>query len=509
MAVAAKRKRLGYRMFFWCRIFVSLGILLLFLRTFTSSRQMWSDLRADLTAAQFTGALMSGGVTSLVVLGILLISLLLGRWYCSFLCPFGTLQLLAWKSGGLLKLAAKGRYAPPSRLRYFLPALAGVGLIFSLWPLFVVMDPLSNFGRGVRGLYALVAGQPVGPFFLGALGMFGAVLGFAFFQGRRFCDWCPLGTLLGLCARTAPLGMTLRPDLCVGCGNCEALCPMRCIDASNKTLDRERCVLCLNCAAHCAMGALDYGCAGSLSPSKRRAFFQIFHDRAAFFAGASGLLYLGGATFRALRSSGAGAAAEPASGEAGLAEPEFMENVMPPGAGNREDFLSRCIRCGACVAACPSGIVRIDRTSWPELDYSRGYCQYNCRECSNACPAHALRPFHDAEEKRRTRIALSDLHRKNCVVITRRESCGACAEVCPTHALRMEPLKDGSNLTAPVFDPLYCIGCGGCLQVCPALPKAFAVRGVAVQVRTPGMRPGEDDDEGLPSLPASGDDFPF
>ncbi|MDR1873748.1 MAG: 4Fe-4S dicluster domain-containing protein [Synergistaceae bacterium] len=495
------------------RLLVALGVLVLFLRTFTSSLLKWSDLRAALADSQFTGALMTAGLFSVVAVTVLLVSALLGRWYCSVLCPFGTLQEVFRR---LCARWRKGRYISVWPLRYFIPVLSGIGVVLAIPPLFVAMDPLSNFGRGVRSARLLIAGDVVTPVTWAALGMFAAILALAALRGRRFCDWCPVGTLLGLCSRVAPFGMKMRRDACVGCGNCERTCPMNCVDASDKKLDRDRCVLCLSCAASCAVGALDYGRLGAVDSPVETEGRRLFIRRGAeLLALAGGLTGLGGATVRAWnlyygekrgdKTSGN----EPSPGAE--AQTAFMEYILPPGARNVDHFLARCIRCQACAAACPTGIIRTDRIFLPELDYTQGYCQYNCTECLHVCPAHALLPFRDIEEKRRTRIALSSLDRATCVVITRRESCGACAEVCPTHALRMEPLSEGESLTAPVFDAAYCIGCGGCLNVCPAIPKAFAVTGVTPQVTTPGMRPSEAEDEVFQSFPApaTGDDFPF
>jgi ferredoxin-type protein NapF len=298
---------------------------------------------------------------------------------------------------------------------------------------------------------------------------------------------------------------------------------MNCVDAKNKTLNQDRCVLCLNCAGSCAVGALDYGWtlgssarANSGEPSQedteRRTFLQ---KSVIFLAYLLGIAYPAGATLRGLRRrffgnvrpAGRGPAEDrerrPASSNA------FIDRIVPPGAPSAGHFSARCIGCLACASACPVGIIRTDDGSHPHLDYSRGYCQYSCTECMHACPTHALLPL-GRDKKRQTRIALSNLTRANCVVITKQQSCGACAEVCPTHALRMESLGDGSLLTAPVFDAEYCIGCGGCLYVCPAEPKAFVVRGVSPRASTPGMRPAEPSDEPAPSLPShSSKDFPF
>jgi ferredoxin len=475
------------------------GVLALFVRVFTSSLLQWRGVRAFLMEGQFSGALTRGGIDSVVVLGWLAAVALFGRWYCSVACPLGTAQEVVRRLARLVAGRKKNffsRFVSPWRLRYLFPFLAGVGLFLAVLPLFAFMDPIATFGHGVRGLFVLVTEKAATPSVWANLAVFAVILTFAALKGRRFCDWCPVGTLLGLCSRTSLFGMKLDRKSCVSCGNCEGVCPMNCVDAKNKILERERCVLCLSCAGSCAPGALDYG---FIPPAKaveeRRARRTFFQRSASVLTYAAGSIYLAGP---ALRSLGRFLGGSPSDG--------FTDRVGPPGAVSAQHFAFRCIGCLACAAACPVGIVRADQNFRPQLDYTRGYCQYNCTECGHVCPTEALRPLR-REEKQRTRIALSDFTRANCVVVTRGQSCGACAEVCPTRALRMVPLGDGSSLTVPVFDAVYCIGCGGCFNVCPAVPKAFAVRGISPQVLTPGIRPSEEIQPPLPAV--TGDDFPF
>ncbi len=498
MASSAKEKRVRHALLSWTRLAVAVGVLFLFLRVFTSSLQQWSGTREILMDLQFTGGLTDGGLLSPTIVVFLIGAILFGRWYCSVLCPFGTLQETVWRAGRLV--AGRGRYVAPWRVRYLVPVLAGAGLLLSVPSLFAAMDPISNFGRGVRSVQALIVegAAAITPWIIVALGMFVFVLAPAAARGRRFCDWCPVGALLGACASVAPFGMRLKKDACASCGNCERACPMNCIDAKNKTLSRERCVLCLSCAGKCPTGALDYGPL-SVEPAEsegRRAFLRRGGRVLGVLAGAT---YLGGATIRPLKE---------ASARLPGAAVACIDRILPPGARSVEHFLSRCIGCRACVSACPAEIIRADEGLQPKLDYMRGYCQFNCAECIRACPTHALRPLNG--DKQRTRIGLSELDRTRCVAVVRGESCGACAEVCPTHALRMEPITPGSSLTVPVFDPKYCIGCGGCFNVCPAEPRAFVVRGVSPQTSTPGIRPVEAAKETTPPAVFSpGDEFPF
>jgi ferredoxin len=181
--------------------------------------------------------------------------------------------------------------------------------------------------------------------------------------------------------------------------------------------------------------------------------------------------------------------------------------ILPPGAMSADNFGRRCVGCLACVAACPVRVIKPNITSHPTLVYADDFCQFNCVECGAVCPTGAIQRL-GVDEKHRTRVGVSNLDFAKCVVKTRGESCGACAEVCPTRAVRMVPYpeSDAAGLTKPEFDEEYCIGCGACLAVCPADPKAFRLRGVSAQTLTPGIRPTEEEE--YPALPST-DDFPF
>ncbi|GHV32155.1 hypothetical protein FACS1894167_15070 [Synergistales bacterium] len=177
--------------------------------------------------------------------------------------------------------------------------------------------------------------------------------------------------------------------------------------------------------------------------------------------------------------------------------------ILPPGAGNFSRYIQRCIGCQACAAVCPVKIIKpLPGRVLPLLSYDDAYCQFSCVECGKVCPAGAIREL-DVQTKRRTRTALSDLKIELCVVVTKGTSCGACAESCPTRAVYMKE-QGGGLPTIPVFDERYCIGCGACLVVCPAEPKAFAITPVSEQSLTEGIRPTEGGGEIAPL-----EEFPF
>ena len=481
----------------WIRTGLALAVLGVLVYAYWPAGQGSNGVLAWLMAGQFSPALYGTGLAGLAVLCCLAAALLSGRVFCSVLCPLGTLQELLWRIKNCLSRRGRsnrGAYYAPSALRYAIPLLAGAGLVFSFPPLMAAFDPVSNFGRGMGALRGLFNGPEAGSFALAL--PFGAILIAALFWGRAFCDWCPAGITLGLFARAAPFKMRIR-SRCASCGRCAKKCPARCINALEQRIDADRCVLCFSCAAVCPGGSIGYGLGGKTAPpvESRRAFLR---GAASLFCGAAYLLGANIQRLAALSHSGGRAA--------GLAGGKLP--ILPPGAKNLDRYQSRCIGCQACAAACPSKIIRVRHSVWPDLDYAEAPCQYNCVECGRVCPTGAIRQL-GRKEKHRTRIALSALLFERCVVNTKGQACGACAEVCPTRAVWMTAYNEPGvpPITRPVFDGEYCIGCGACLAACPAEPRAFNIDAAAEQTLTPGMRASEDGGEGVLYQPA--DDFPF
>jgi polyferredoxin len=104
-----------------------------------------------------------------------------------------------------------------------------------------------------------------------------------------------------------------------------------------------------------------------------------------------------------LVSFASGAAAIPIIRLGGAVGSNWQPTVIrPPGALAESDFLNRCLKCGQCMRICPTNIIHpaglqsgLEGLWTPVLNFRIGTsgCQLNCVACSHICPSAAIRPI--------------------------------------------------------------------------------------------------------------------
>ena len=456
----------------------------------------------------------------LALLFWLVLTMLLGRCYCSMVCPFGILQDIISRIAKMIRRKKADYQFRPAmhKTRWFFLLLFLAG--FAVVPVIVsLLDPYSNYGRLltflVRPLYltannCLAAWKPDWfsvttfafaplPAVMFTLFVMLLVGGLAFFFGRRFCNTiCPVGTLLGLVAKIAPFRIRLGAN-CGSCGLCEKVCKGECIDSKVKTVDVTRCVECFNCLSVCRKKEIAFtlqtGTKCSFSSVKSLCSLwlnfttkdttgtqssQRTPPRRTFLQWLAASLLFGSATRAATLPNGL---------PTGQSRISYKKNhpVLPPGARSKGHLIHHCTACQLCAAKCPANVIQPSITELglqgflvPVMKFDHGFCNFHCVICTQVCPTAALIPITSEEEKHKLQIGTVVFLEENCVVKTQNTNCGACAEHCPTGAVTMRPYgSPNSALTIPQIDADLCVGCGACESICPVVPyKAIYVEGL-------------------------------
>lgn len=214
---------------------------------------------------------------SYYITGILiLLGVLLGRFICGFLCPFGWFQELLHKIP--TKKFSTKRLHPLTYLKYIILVV----MVFLL-PLLLVNEiglgdpyfckylcpqgvlegaiPLSLVNSGIR--------SALGALFTWKLGILLTIVVLSILFFRPFCKWlCPLGAFYALFNRISLLQIQVEEHRCVSCGKCAKACKMD-VDVL-KTPAHTECIRCGMCINACPTGALHFryglGCGRKNAP---------------------------------------------------------------------------------------------------------------------------------------------------------------------------------------------------------------------------------------------------
>ncbi|MCF0196821.1 MAG: 4Fe-4S binding protein [Bacteroidaceae bacterium] len=479
---------------------------------------------------QFLPALLALNVGALLF--VVALTLLFGRIYCSIICPLGVMQdAIAWFN----RKKNKYSYSPEKRvLRGVVLVVTGALITMGLASIAGLVAPYSTYGRIVGSTLAplwrmgnnvladAAAREESYAFYtvdvwlksaatLGvsvALWVVIAVL--AWRGGRTWCNTiCPVGTVLGLLARSARLKVVIDPNRCVGCRKCERKCKAACIDTKHRAVDYSRCVVCGDCLGQCDRDAISFGFKSvteerkpTTDARKERVAEGESHvaegpadeGRRAVLAG--GALLAATAIVRAQEKTTDG----------GLAviedkvKPARMKLITPPGSLSARNMAEHCTACQLCITACPNDVLRpsgsLHRFMQPEVSYERGYCRPECNRCSEVCPTGAIRPI--AKEARAAiQVGHAVWVEANCIPAREGKPCGLCERRCPAGAIQLvvantayqkrdnrwyDPNNneiDGRLVPRiPVINEEKCVGCGACENLCPTRPfSAIYVEG--------------------------------
>jgi polyferredoxin len=253
------------------------------------------------------GFLANYAVPAVLLLSLItvVVTLIFGRWFCGWVCPFGVVHHMAGslRAGRLKTRLERGAYHPAQSWKYYVLVFFLVGCLIGVnavgW-----MDPISFFYRslatavypafhyGVQQFFTWIYNTDpgIGPVRVTAVSeplyelLRGSVLAFEqphyhwalligvifigvlllnLYQARFWCRrLCPLGALLGFLGKNPVVRLETRSEACNDC----RLCLVDCQGGANPSRalgwKPSECFFCWNCQSSCPSDAIRFSLAG-------------------------------------------------------------------------------------------------------------------------------------------------------------------------------------------------------------------------------------------------------
>lgn len=191
-----------------------------------------------------------------ILLGVIAISFVFGKSFCSWVCPIGFLSELIGDFGEKVSLKLfKRRIKMPAVLDYPLRSLKYLLLGFFVYSIFFAMteQALKYF---LDSPYNIISDVKMYYFFADisrfALTVIGVLFVLSIVFRNFWCRYlCPYGALLGIVSLLSPAKIKRNADTCIDCGLCAKACPSFIKVDKVKTVISDECSTCMSCVDAC------------------------------------------------------------------------------------------------------------------------------------------------------------------------------------------------------------------------------------------------------------------
>jgi polyferredoxin len=489
----------------WWRRVAQLALLLVFVWLFrrteysSGADQLAGGENALFRLDPLVGIAAMLGARQLIVsfwpaLILVLLTMLLGRFFCGWVCPLGTLldyfhhvvlairsPLSLWervrvragrtkkvdasslptaaltpgpspKGRGRMATSGSGRMPLLRATQYFLLICVLLAAVFA-FPLVGYVDPFSLLVRGMTFWADPLLYRGVDACF-GWAGDGWAVNVLQPFVKKHLLSFQPMvfhlaGVSAALLAAIFALEFVTRRFWC------RYLCPAGALlgllgrRSLVKQIPAKVCKPCGKCTTICRMNALDP--TSGLSPEactlcmdcvdycpKRIARFGIARKTSKL---APRPVDLSRRTVLAGLVAGAAIPTAALAARLGYQSPPAPNLLRPPGGDDERTFLNLCVRCGECLKVCPTNVLQptifeaglegvFSPRLVPRLIFQQSYCEYTCTLCGQVCPTGAI-PRLTEELKHAHPTGKAYFDHSLCLPWAEKTPCIRCEEMCP------------------------------------------------------------------------------
>lgn len=375
----------------------------------------------------------------------LVITLLFGRVFCGWLCPFGALLMLVDKVGRILLKNRLFRKIALIRtktihklqpIRYFwLLFLVVIFVLGSNWTFF--LTPFALFShelvRILRGAvpWALIV-----------------IIASTLLFSRFWCSvLCPTGILLSLIGRLRLFRYQVS-DKCVQCSKCTQICSVGAAP-EDTGVAKEGCMACGECQSVCPTKAVKWHLISHKCQKGEKELETSITTEAKNEYSRRQFLEI------ALTATAAAALWR----KTVLAAKQVLR---PPGALQEAEFTSVCNRCGRCIKVCPNNALQpmpitegIESFETPYIIPRNANCNL-CFACQEVCPTGAITQV----TLEKVQMGKATINKNRCLAWKENKLCFICGEQCPVLAI------EGDDQHRPTVS-YNCVGCGTCERNCP------------------------------------------
>ncbi|SDL14974.1 4Fe-4S binding domain-containing protein [Maridesulfovibrio ferrireducens] len=186
-----------------------------------------------------------------IFIAVLVMSLILRKGFCGYICPVGFISNLLNRLG----LKTKRTITVKGKLEFILLLPKYIAMTFFVYAIFFKMGSreISSF---IHSGYNFTAEAKMLNFFTN-LGLIpsisiATIILLSIFIPYFWCRFlCPYGALLGILSKLSPVAVKRDQDLCIDCGKCTKVCPGGIQVDTMTTVNSAECVGCTQCIGSC------------------------------------------------------------------------------------------------------------------------------------------------------------------------------------------------------------------------------------------------------------------
>jgi polyferredoxin len=190
--------------------------------------------------------------SGMLMMIVFIMTLFLGPVFCSWVCPFGSIQEWIGKLGKQIFKRRYNRFIPYRFDRY----LRYARYLVLVWVIYMTATSATLFFADYDP-YFLLFHFWTGEVAIGGMAFLTLTLLASLFVERPWCKYaCPYGAVLGIFNLFSIFRIKRQESTCTSCKLCTRTCPMNIPVEQMKTVRNHQCIRCMECTSEavCPVG---------------------------------------------------------------------------------------------------------------------------------------------------------------------------------------------------------------------------------------------------------------